>query len=78
LFQSKEAEEEFTLFSIEDVDKVFENFVQLKYQQRHLLTGKGQGIEVLAYPAGRMSLLLELPVLVYRFFDTSASCGRRC
>lgn len=36
VFQSKKAEEDFDLFSIEDVDAVFEanRFTQLKYAQR--------------------------------------------
>ncbi|KAA8499184.1 Cleavage and polyadenylation specificity factor subunit 2 [Porphyridium purpureum] len=49
---SKQAEEPFDLFSLDDVDDVFDRIVQLKFQQHHAMTGKGAGITVTPYSAG--------------------------
>eukprot|EP00667_Euglena_gracilis_P003870 EG_transcript_3888 len=44
--------EDFNLFSLDDIDMVFERFVQLKYFQRYKLEGKGRGIVITPFPAG--------------------------
>ncbi len=51
---SKTSSEEFDLFTLDDVDACFEQFVQLKYAQRMQLPGNGQGIEITPYAAGHM------------------------
>ena len=39
LWQSKHNQQDFDLFTLDDVDLAFDNVVQLKYSQHYLLTG---------------------------------------
>jgi cleavage and polyadenylation specificity factor subunit 2 len=50
-YQSKLSEGDFELFSLDDVDAVFETFTKLKYSQTVTITGTN--IEITAFPAGR-------------------------
>ena len=43
---SKHAIEPFDLFDLDDVDRAFKRFVELKYQQAVKLGGKGSGITI--------------------------------
>eukprot|EP01134_Creolimax_fragrantissima_P001120 CFRG1120T1 len=53
VFQSFFNNQDFDLFSLEDVDLVFNTkIVQLKYSQLYNCTGKGEGISFLAYNSG--------------------------
>lgn len=54
LFQSHYNMEEFSLFTLDDVDAAFDKIVQLKYNQSIPLKGKGYGITVTPLPAGHM------------------------
>lgn len=53
-FQARHSIEEFDLFSLDDVDKMFEMITQLKYNQSISLKGKGEGIVITPIPAGHM------------------------
>ncbi|ORX87994.1 Metallo-hydrolase/oxidoreductase [Anaeromyces robustus] len=50
--QSHLATEDFTKFSLDDIDNTFEKIIQLRYQQPFSLTGKCKGIIITAYSAG--------------------------
>ncbi|ORX45152.1 hypothetical protein BCR36DRAFT_333418 [Piromyces finnis] len=50
--QSHLATEDFTKFSLDDIDNTFEKIIQLRYQQPFLLSGKCKGIIITAYSAG--------------------------
>ncbi|KAL1923357.1 uncharacterized protein VTP21DRAFT_8337 [Calcarisporiella thermophila] len=52
MFQSKTNEEEFTLFSLEDVDNAFDRIQLLRYSQPVELQGNCKGIMITAYAAG--------------------------
>lgn len=54
LYSSREMQEEFTLFTLEDVDLAFSKVTQLKYNQTVSLKGKGAGITITPLPAGHM------------------------
>lgn len=54
LYSSREMREEFTLFTLEDVDLAFSKVTQLKYNQTVNLKGKGAGISITPLPAGHM------------------------
>ncbi|RWS25149.1 cleavage and polyadenylation specificity factor subunit 2-like protein [Leptotrombidium deliense] len=54
LHQSRHNYEDFTLFSLDDVDAAFERIIQLKYNQSVALKGKGQGLSITPLPAGHM------------------------
>uniref|UniRef100_A0A2R5LLA6 Cleavage and polyadenylation specificity factor subunit 2 n=2 Tax=Ornithodoros turicata TaxID=34597 RepID=A0A2R5LLA6_9ACAR len=54
LFQSRHNMEDFTLFSLDDVDAAFDKIVQLKYSQTVALKGKGQGLSITPLPGGHM------------------------
>uniref|UniRef100_A0A2L2YDG7 Cleavage and polyadenylation specificity factor subunit 2 n=1 Tax=Parasteatoda tepidariorum TaxID=114398 RepID=A0A2L2YDG7_PARTP len=54
LFQSRHNTEEFTLFTLDDVDAAFDKIIQLKYNQSINLKGKGQGIAITPLPGGHM------------------------
>ncbi|UYV67077.1 CPSF2 [Cordylochernes scorpioides] len=65
LFQSRHNSEDFTLFTLDDVDAAFDKLIQLKYSQSVSLTvhvvqamiimvGKGQGLTITPLPAGHM------------------------
>jgi cleavage and polyadenylation specificity factor subunit 2 len=51
---SRQAKEDFDLFSLADVDTAWDNFVQLRYQQSVSLSGKAEGITVSPLNAGHM------------------------
>ncbi|BBN04094.1 cleavage and polyadenylation specificity factor subunit 2 [Marchantia polymorpha subsp. ruderalis] len=53
-YLSRRAVSNFDLFNLDDVDTAFGNSVQLKYSQHHLLQGKGEGITITPYAAGRL------------------------
>ena len=54
LHQSKHNYEDFTLFTLDDIDLAFERIVQLKYNQSLELKGKGHGIVITPLPSGHM------------------------
>ena len=56
VFQSRKANEDFDVFSLDDIDSAFseDRFSHLKYSQRYDLPGKGAGISVTPYVAGHM------------------------
>jgi len=54
LHQSRHNYEDFTLFSLDDVDAAFDKIIQLKYNQSVSLKGKGQGLTITPLPAGHM------------------------
>ncbi|KAJ3012211.1 cleavage and polyadenylation specificity factor subunit 2 [Thoreauomyces humboldtii] len=51
-YQSKADVEDFTTFTLDDVDAAFEKMVTLRYSQPYSLSGKCKGITVTAYAAG--------------------------
>ncbi|XP_065053263.1 cleavage and polyadenylation specificity factor subunit 2-like [Rhopilema esculentum] len=53
-FQSHQNEEDFELFSLDDVDTAFEKIIQLKYSQHVSLKGRGHGLSITPYAAGHM------------------------
>jgi len=53
-FQSHQNEEDFELFSLDDVDNAFDKIVQLKYSQNVNLKGRGHGLSITPYAAGHM------------------------
>lgn len=54
LYQSRNNSEEFTLFTLDDVDSAFDKIQQLKYSQIVNLKGKGHGLSIMPLPAGHM------------------------
>ena len=46
--------EDFDLFTLDDVDAAFDKIVQLKYNQRISMKGKGYGVTLTPLPAGHM------------------------
>lgn len=54
LFQSHKNNEEFDIFTLDDVDAAFDKIVQLKYSQNVGLKGKGHGLTITPLPAGHM------------------------
>ena len=46
--------EDFTLFTLDDVDAAFDKIVQLKYNQSISMKGKGYGVTLTPLPAGHM------------------------
>ena len=54
LYQSRHNMEDFTLFTLDEVDKAFEMITQLKYNQTHCFTGKGGGLAITPVTAGHM------------------------
>lgn len=54
LFQSRRNNENFELFTLDDVDLAFERVIQLKYNQSIALKGKGQGLTITPLAAGHM------------------------
>jgi cleavage and polyadenylation specificity factor subunit 2 len=54
LYQSRKNSEEFDLFTLDDVDKAFDNIIQVKYAQSVQLKGKGHGLTITAHAAGHM------------------------
>lgn len=51
LHQAKVNEEEFSVFSLEDVDSAFDKITPLRYSQPTALQGKCAGITITAYSA---------------------------
>ncbi|XP_014210156.1 probable cleavage and polyadenylation specificity factor subunit 2 [Copidosoma floridanum] len=54
IFQSRHNMEDFTLFTLDDVDAAFEKIVQLKYNQSISMKDKGYGVTLTPLPAGHM------------------------
>jgi len=54
IYQARHNIEDFTLFTLDDVDATFEKITQLKYNQTVVLKGKGQGLALTPLPAGHM------------------------
>ncbi|OCT65073.1 hypothetical protein XELAEV_18041315mg [Xenopus laevis] len=54
LYQSRHNTEDFSLFSLDDVDCAFDKIQQLKYNQIVHLKGKGHGLSITPLPAGHM------------------------
>jgi len=54
LYQSHKNNEEFDVFTLDDVDAAFDKIVQLKYSQNVGLKGKGHGLTITPLPAGHM------------------------
>ncbi|KAG7461141.1 hypothetical protein MATL_G00206840 [Megalops atlanticus] len=54
LYQSRHNTEDFTLFTLDDVDSAFDKIQQLKYSQIVNLKGKGHGLSITPLPAGHM------------------------
>ncbi|XP_054256059.1 cleavage and polyadenylation specificity factor subunit 2 isoform X2 [Indicator indicator] len=54
LFQSRHNTEDFTLFTLDDVDAAFDKIQQLKFSQIVNLKGKGHGLSITPLPAGHM------------------------
>jgi len=54
IYQARHNIEDFTLFTLDDVDATFEKITQLKYNQTVMLKGKGQGLAITPLPAGHM------------------------
>lgn len=54
-FQAKtKHDSDFSLFSLDDVDAVFEKFKQLKYSEKLTLTSSGEGIVITPHVAGHL------------------------
>ena len=53
-FQARHHIEEFSLFTLDEVDACFEKMTQLKYSQSVSLKGKGQGLVITPLAAGHM------------------------
>lgn len=54
-FQAKtKNDSDFALFSLDDVDAVFEKFKQLKYSEKLTLTSSGEGIIITPHVAGHL------------------------
>lgn len=54
LYQSKHNYENFTLFTLDDVDSAFDRVTQVKYNQTITLQGRGEGMTITPLPAGHM------------------------
>ncbi|XP_067274317.1 cleavage and polyadenylation specificity factor subunit 2 [Pseudorasbora parva] len=54
LYQSRHNTEDFSLFTLDDVDCAFDKIQQLKYSQIVNLKGKGHGLSITPLPAGHM------------------------
>ncbi|XP_072031108.1 cleavage and polyadenylation specificity factor subunit 2-like [Amphiura filiformis] len=54
LYQSRHNSEDFSLFTLDDVDTAFDKITQLKYSQSVSLKGKGHGLTITPLPAGHM------------------------
>ncbi|XP_077443541.1 cleavage and polyadenylation specificity factor subunit 2 [Stigmatopora argus] len=54
LYQSRNNSEDFSLFTLDDVDCAFDKIQQLKYSQIVNLKGKGHGLSITPLPAGHM------------------------
>ncbi|XP_076127785.1 cleavage and polyadenylation specificity factor subunit 2 [Alosa pseudoharengus] len=54
LYQSRHNTEDFSLFTLDDVDSAFDKIQQLKYSQIVNLKGKGHGLSITPLPAGHM------------------------
>lgn len=54
LYQSRHNNEDFNIFTLDDVDAAFDKIIQLKYSQTVNLRGKGHGLQVTPLAAGHM------------------------
>ncbi|CAH1261607.1 CPSF2 [Branchiostoma lanceolatum] len=54
IYQSRQNTEDFTIFTLDDVDAAFDKIVQLKYSQNVPMKGKGHGLTITPLPAGHM------------------------
>jgi len=54
VFQSRHNMEEFSQYTLDEVDMAFEKITQLKYNQSVSMKGKGQGIIITPIPAGHI------------------------
>jgi len=54
VYQARHNIEDFSLFTLDEVDASFEKITQLKYNQTVQLKGKGQGLAITPIPAGHM------------------------
>ncbi|KAJ1105298.1 hypothetical protein NDU88_002706 [Pleurodeles waltl] len=54
LYQSRHNTEDFSLFTLDDVDSAFDKIQQLKFSQIVNLKGKGHGLSITPLPAGHM------------------------
>ena len=52
--QARHNIEDFSLFTLDEVDASFDRITQLKYSQTVELKGKGQGLAITPLPAGHM------------------------
>ena len=53
-FLSRDANEDFRVFTLDDIDTAFSAFVPVRYAQRSALVGHGAGITITPYAAGHM------------------------
>lgn len=53
-YEAMVAQQEFSVYDLDDVDAAFEKINQLKFQQPLALTGKGTGITITPYSGGHM------------------------
>ncbi|KHJ48938.1 cleavage and polyadenylation specificity factor subunit 2 family protein [Trichuris suis] len=53
-FQSYKNMEDFSIFTLDDVDQMFEKVQQVKYSQTVSLKGRGHGLQIVPLPAGHM------------------------
>jgi len=54
IYQARHNIEDFSLFTLDEVDASFDRITQLKYSQTVELKGKGQGLAITPLPAGHM------------------------
>jgi cleavage and polyadenylation specificity factor subunit 2 len=54
IYSSRANNEDFELFTLDDIDLAFEKIHQLKYSQTFNLTGKGQGLQITPLPGGHV------------------------
>lgn len=54
IFLSRSSNEDFDLFTLDDIDASFEKMQQLKYSQTISLKGKGQGLQITPLPGGHV------------------------
>ncbi|CAB4056673.1 CPSF2 [Lepeophtheirus salmonis] len=54
VYEAQRKQEDFDLFTLDEVDSAFDKITQLKYNQTFALKGKGEGISITPIPAGHM------------------------
>ncbi len=60
-FQSRFISDDFSVFTLDDVDDAFQLVTQVKYQQTINLQGKGRGLSVTALPSGKKFFIDDTP-----------------